>query len=152
MRYLYVGLALTLGVFFATACGPQATPAAPGPAATSIVVDQPWARAAMAGGNGAAYMILKNIGKEDMKLLSAASDVAQAVEIHQTTMVGGAMQMAPVKEIPITAGGQTELKPGGYHVMMIGLKRELKVGEKISVVLTFDKGASITVSADVKQQ
>ncbi len=149
MRPLIVAAALLALAAFAAACGPQATPAASGPAVT---VSEPWVRAAIQGGTGAAYMVLKNAGKEDMKLVSVAADLAQSVELHQTTMSGGMMQMSPVKDITVPAGGQTELKPGSYHVMLIGLKRELKAGEKLDLTLTFDKGAAMKVTANVKQQ
>lgn len=151
MRCFIAAAALLALAVFAAACGPQTTPAASGPAVT---VSDPWVRAAVQGGTGAAYMVLKNGGKEDAKLVSitAGADVAQTVELHQTTMTGGMMQMSPVKDIAVPAGGQTELKPGGYHVMLIGLKRELKAGEKLELTLTFDKGAPMKVTAEVKQQ
>ena len=97
-----------------------------------------WARAA-ATGNGAAYMILRNGGDAADRLVKAESDVADAVELHKTIMEGSMMQMAPVENIEVPAKGQAELKPGGLHVMLIGLKHELKPGEKIKLKLQFEK-------------
>ena len=110
-----------------------------------------WARAAGAGANSAAYMMLKNAGRDDLRLVSATTDAAKTVELHETKMAGGMMQMSPVKDIPIPAGSEVELKPGGLHVMMIGTTRELKVGEKIALTLTFDRGPVLSLSVDVKQ-
>jgi copper(I)-binding protein len=97
-------------------------------------------------------MLLRNPGRDDLRLVSAASDAAKSVELHETKMSGGMMQMSPVADIPVPAGKEVELKPGGLHVMMIGTTRELKVGDKINLTLTFDRGPALQVSVDVKQQ
>lgn len=108
-----------------------------------------WARAAPSG-NSAAYMILRNSGSAPDRLVKAESDVAKAVEIHKTTMEGGVMKMAPVESIEIPARGQAELKPGGSHVMLIDLNRELKPGEKIKLKLYFEKAGTQEVEAEVR--
>jgi copper(I)-binding protein len=101
-------------------------------------------------GNGAVYVTLSNSGSQPDALVSASTDVAQTTELHQTTSDGGVMKMRPVKEIPVPAGGKTELKPGGYHIMLMGLKHDLKPGEKVAVTLKFEHGGETRVEAPVK--
>jgi hypothetical protein len=73
------------------------------------------------------------------------------VEIHQTTQAeDGTMAMAPVEEVPIPAGGTAELKPGGYHVMLIDLVAPLVVGEQIEVTLEFATAEPQTVTVPVQ--
>jgi copper(I)-binding protein len=119
-------------------------------AAAKVQAVDVWARAAEMG-NGAAYMILRNSGDTADRLVKAESDVAGAVELHKTTMDGSMMKMAPVENIEIPAKGQAELKPGGFHVMLIGLKRELKAGEKIKLKLQFEKAGAQEVEAEVRK-
>ncbi len=115
-----------------------------------VVVAEAWARAA-ATGNSAAYMILRNQGAVADRLIRAECDAAAAVELHQTSMEGGMMKMAPVDGIVVPARGQVELKPGGLHVMLIGLKRELKAGEKLLLKLYFEQGGVREIMAEVRQ-
>ena len=108
-------------------------------------------KAAMAGhGNGAVYVTLSNAGAQPDALVSASTDVAQTTELHEVTQDGGVMKMRPVKTIPVPAGGTTELKPGGYHIMLMGLKHDLKPGEKVAVTLKFERGGETRVEAPVK--
>ncbi|RPH61147.1 MAG: copper chaperone PCu(A)C [Chloroflexi bacterium] len=110
----------------------------------------------MAHGEGGAvagaFMLIKNTGAQNDRLVKAASDVAELVQVHETTMDGGVMKMAEVAGIDIPAGGQAELKPGGYHVMLINLKQELKPGDSVSITLTFEQAGEITVQAGVIKQ
>ena len=101
-------------------------------------------------GNGAVYVTLSNSGSQPDALVSASTDVAQTAELHQTTRDGGVMKMRPVKAIPVPAGGKTELKPGGYHIMLMGLKQDLKPGEKVAVTLKFEHGGETRIEAPVK--
>ena len=118
-----------------------------------IEIVDPWARAAtLEGGNSAIYMVLKNTSGTADKLVAASGEVAAAIEIHETKMEGDVMRMAQVEGgIEVPAGGQVELKPGGYHVMLIGLTRDLAVGEKFPVTLEFASGATLQVEAEVRQ-
>jgi hypothetical protein len=102
------------------------------------------------GANGAAYMMIKNEGGAADKLLRAESDVAEAVELHMSEMKDGVMSMHPVDYIEIPAEGQTELKPGGLHIMLIGLRQELNVGEKLTMKLEFEQSGIVTVEAEVR--
>ena len=104
------------------------------------------------GANSAAYMVISNSGKEADRLVSAKADVSKAVEIHETVMDGDVMRMQAVQGgIEVPAGGQVELKPGGYHVMLIGLTRDLNAGDKFPVTLEFASGAKLQVEAEVRQ-
>lgn len=110
-----------------------------------------WARAAMAGGNSAAYMLLQNHGAEDDALISASSDIADAVELHLSQMkADGTMEMIQQEKIDLPADGEIELKPGSYHVMFIGLKQDLMAGGEITLKLTFEKAGEITLTVPVK--
>ena len=110
-----------------------------------------WARAAMAGGNSAAYMLLHNHGTEADALIGASSDVADAVEIHLSQMnADGTMEMIQQEKIDLPADGEVELKPGSYHVMFIGLKKDLAVGDEFTLTLTFEKAGEVTITVPVK--
>jgi hypothetical protein len=102
--------------------------------------------------NGAVYMTLKNEGSDDDALVAAETDVARAVELHQTTIgEGDVMKMQPVPTIPIPAGGSVKLEPGGLHVMLIGLQKELAMGDKINLTLKFEKAEPVTIEAEVRE-
>ena len=105
-----------------------------------------------AGNNSAVYLRIHNEGQRPVRLLRAQADVAQAVELHETRMEGDVMRMQQVQGgIEIPAGGQAELKPGGLHIMLIGLIQDLKVDDGFPVTLEFDDGTSLTVQAKVRQ-
>jgi len=137
-------LALTLGVLLA-ACAPAAP--------TGITITEAFARTSpMMERAGAAYMIIHNGGSQADRLLSATTDAAGTVELHETTEVDGMMQMAPVTAIEVPAGGQAELAPGGLHVMLIDLTRELKAGDQVELTLTFENAGEIKVTAEVRDE
>jgi copper(I)-binding protein len=102
------------------------------------------------GGNGAVYVTLSNSGAQSDSLVSASSEAAQTVELHEVKNDGGVMKMRPVQAIPVPANGKTELKPGGYHIMLLGLKHDLKPGENVAVMLKFEHGGEVRVEARVK--
>ncbi len=98
----------------------------------------------------AAYMVLVNNGPADA-IVKAESDVAKSVELHNVIMENNVMQMRQVEAIEVPANGQVELKPGGYHVMLIGLNRDLKEGEEVLIKLTTRSGQTIEVKAPVRK-
>ncbi len=115
------------------------------------MVMEPWSRPSpMVAGNGAVYMTLMNEGRQADALISAESDVAEVVEIHQTTMVDDVMKMSPVEKIEVPANGSSKLEPGGYHVMLINLKQELTPGETIELTLNFENSEPMTIQADIQ--
>jgi copper(I)-binding protein len=131
--------------------------AACGASGPEIRVEEVWSRPAAtmgggeAGGNGAVFMRLVNRGREADRLIGAQTDVAEVVELHESTMEGDVMKMQPVEGgIEVPAKGDVELKPGGLHVMLIGLKQNLQEGDRFSVTLEFEKSGTQTVEAEVR--
>lgn len=114
-----------------------------------LTVADPWARAS-AGDNGAAFMVITTKGKSADRLVSASSPVAKTVELHTHIMEGDIMRMRAVEDIPVSAAEPAVLKPGGLHVMLIGLKQPLKEGAEFPLTLTFADAGSVTVEVDVK--
>jgi copper(I)-binding protein len=102
------------------------------------------------GGVSAAYMHLQNRGEAADRLLTVASDVAEVVELHESRMEGEMMQMRPVEGgLEILAGGSVELAPGGYHIMLMELARDLAPGDAFTLTLTFESGATLVVGVPV---
>jgi copper(I)-binding protein len=99
--------------------------------------------------NSVAYMTISNAGATDRKLVKADSPVARVVELHTHTSDNGVMKMRQVQDVPIKANDQTELKPGGYHIMLIDLRQTPREGDTVPVTLTFDDGSTRTVNAPV---
>ena len=93
-------------------------------------------------------------GKRDVRLVGVASPVANAVELHNMSMKDGVMRMAPVEGIDIPAGNTVKLAPGGYHVMFMGLKQQMKPGDRVPLTLTFEfadkKRESLELSVEVR--
>lgn len=159
----------TLLVLLLAVAACMSAPASPAPAAgQGLSAQNVWARPAKTmgdapmegdtqpmqhgGANSAIYMTLANGGATADRLTAAKADVSKAVEIHETTMEGDVMRMQQVQDgIELPAGGQVELKPGGYHIMLIGLTRDLVVGESFPVTLEFASGQTLTVEAEVRQ-
>ena len=119
--------------------------------ADNVTVKDAYVRAVPQGQpNSAAFMTLVNNSAQDRALVNARSNISDVVELHTHTKENGMMKMRQVKKIPVKAGSQTVLKPGGLHVMFIGLKQELKVGNNVELQLEFDDGFVINLSIPVK--
>lgn len=141
---------LAAGFFMLTACAPAS--GSPAAAQNDIKIYDPWARAALTQVSGV-FLRIENSGPAADKLLSASSEVAEMVQIHETTLENGTMSMRELPDgLEIPAGGETILKPGGYHLMLMGLNRELKAGEAIRVTLVFENAGEITLSVPVSDQ
>lgn len=113
-----------------------------------------WARATPEGApTGAVFGLLVNLSNADDTLVSASTDAAEAVELHETIMGDGdVMQMRPVEGgIVIPAGGTAWLKPGGLHVMMMGLTQELEANTTIELTLTFANSGEMTLTVPVRE-
>lgn len=100
--------------------------------------------------NTGAFMVLENTTARDIALVKVESDVARVVELHTHTVVDGMMQMREIPRIAIPAGQRTELKPGGLHVMLIGLHQPLQEGQQVAITLIFDDGSRQQISAPVR--
>ena len=140
-----------------------------------VRITDPWARAsAMTAAAGAAYMTIQNTGTAADALIGASSPAATTVEVHETVVMesaapsdgtgmespmpsasgdlgGGMMGMQPIARLEIPAGGTVQLMPGSYHIMLIGLKQDLKPGDTIEITLTFEKAGEVKVNAPVRE-
>lgn len=119
---------------------------------STLRIDDPYVRLtppnAPASG---AFMLIANDGNENRLLLKAQSPVAKTVELHTHTNDNGVMKMRPVEHIEIKAKGQTALKPGSYHIMLIGLKQALNEGDLVPLTLSFDDGSTLQIKAPVRK-
>ncbi len=121
-------------------------------AASSVSVTDPYVRAVAPGHkSSAAFMKLNNAGDAEHAVVSADSATANIVELHTHVKEGGMMKMRQIERITIPAGGKTELKPGGLHVMLIDLKQTLKAGDTVSLTLVFEDGSKTEVRAPVRK-
>lgn len=121
--------------------------------AGDIQIDHPFARATVKGqASGGAYLDLQNNGQTKDELIKAESPVAKSVELHTMEMTANnVMKMREVKEIDLITGKKISMKPGGgYHIMLMGLKQQLKAGEKFPLTLYFKKAGKIDVVVDVE--
>ncbi|MEJ2119486.1 MAG: copper chaperone PCu(A)C [Alphaproteobacteria bacterium] len=119
----------------------------PGKAA-GIVVEQAWARASVTS-NGAAYVSVRNTGKTTDQLIGVRTSVAKRAELHTHLMDNGIMRMRPLKAIEVTPGAPAVMRPGGDHIMLMGLTHKLKRGERFPITLRFAKAGEITVTVTV---
>jgi copper(I)-binding protein len=120
--------------------------------ASGITVSNAWARPAMQGENGAVYFLLENHSASADAITGISCEVADAVEIHKGKMEADVMKMAPVTSVPIDGNGSVEFAPGGYHVMLVSLKQDLKVGDEIDITLHFENYDDMTLKVPVKDQ
>jgi copper(I)-binding protein len=163
-----LSLAVLATLLFTASCGA----AAPSASAT-LTVNDPWARpgikatapmgGAMAGGmaggapmggaagNSAVYFTIENGTATADRLLGAESEVAASTELHTVSMVNGVMEMRPIEAIDVPAKSSVTLRPGGLHVMLIGLKNDLKVGDVVRLTLRFEKSGTMKLEAAVRE-
>tara|TARA_B100001093_G_scaffold433723_1_gene430828 strand:- start:398 stop:832 length:435 start_codon:yes stop_codon:yes gene_type:complete len=121
-----------------------------GNANAHIEVSNSWARL-IPNGVGALFLEIQNSHPESDVLTQASSPNAKSVMIHQTERKNNITSMKHLmKGINIPANGNISLKPGSYHIMLSGLDKDLKLGDKIEVTLEFSKNKSITVKPVLK--
>lgn len=119
-------------------------------AQSTVRVESPYARATVPGQPaGGGYLKVTNMGKEADRLLAVSADVSKSVELHSMSMEGDVMRMRQVDGIDVPAGGSVELKPGGLHIMFIGLKGPLKAGDTFPATLKFAKAGEVKVTVQV---
>lgn len=160
MVVLGVVVLLTLGLL--ASCG--------SPSGPSIEAEDVWSRPAMSmgemgsgegseggmaqgmQGTGAVFMLLVNKGDGADRLMGGETDVAEVVEIHETVISGEVMKMQMLADgLEVPAKGEVLLKPGSYHVMLIGMKQSLKVGDTFTLDLEFEKSGTLTVDPEVRE-
>jgi periplasmic copper chaperone A len=116
----------------------------------TIRVDQAWARATPGiVKTGAVYLSIVNTGTTPDQLVAASTPAAEKAELHEMKMVNNVMEMRPIRSLPIAPGQKLVLAPGGYHIMLIGLKAPLKRGQSVPLTLTFAHAGRQDVVASV---
>jgi copper(I)-binding protein len=134
---------LMCSLLLLSACGAPSGP-------SNVIVKDAWSRPAAQGQVGGVYMTIENSGGTD-RLLSLTSEVSDAIEIHETKSMEGMMHMSPLAGgLEVPAGGKVDLKPGGLHIMLMNLNRELKVGESFKLTLKLQSSKEITVEVQVR--
>jgi len=151
-----VWLAMGLGILALVGCGGADNPATATPTTNrtpAITVQDAWVRATTGTEPGqmtAAYLTLINTLAHDERLIGARAEGAGAVEIHETTMQGEMMHMAPVSGVDVAAGAAVTLAPGGLHLMLLDLDRALAPGDTVALTLIFESGLELLVEAPVR--
>jgi copper(I)-binding protein len=118
----------------------------------ALSIQHPWSRETAVGqAVGGGFLTITNSGAREDRLISGTTPVAAEVQLHTMTMDGGIMRMRQVTDgIAVPAKGSVELKPGGYHIMFMGLKRRLRQGERFPVTLRFQRARSVVVQFAVQ--
>ena len=115
-----------------------------------VEVKDAWARATPGKAeNGAAYLTI--VSPVPDRLTGVSTPVAKKANLHNMTMEGGVMKMRPLSEVDLPAGQPVTLKPGGTHIMLMGLNRQLTPGEHFPLTLSFEKGGSREVEVAVEK-
>lgn len=102
--------------------------------------------------SGAAYLSIENKGKDADKLMSVSTPVAKSAQIHTMSMEGNVMKMREVEGIELKPSSKTVMQAGsGYHIMLVGLKHPLKVGDHFPLTLVFEKAGKLNVTVSVEE-
>jgi hypothetical protein len=121
------------------------------PAWAQVSVDRPWSRATPPGAKiGVGFMQLRNAGSAAERIVRASSPLAAKVEMHVTTREGDVMKMREVTSFEIPARGTFELKPGGAHLMLTGLRKPLQKGDRVPLTLKLESGGALAVELPVE--
>ena len=118
------------------------------PTAEGVEVRDAWARPAAQGENGAVYFVIRSSEKDAITDIS--SDVADAAEMHESMMNGDVMEMHRLASVPLGAGEDVTFEPGGLHLMLVRLKKQLKSGDTIEITLHFESHEDLKVRVAVK--
>jgi hypothetical protein len=116
-----------------------------------IEIGNAWSRAAMQGHVGVVYLTILDHGPPD-RLTGVSSPVAERAELHESFNDGGVAKMRPVTSLAVEPAKPVVFAPGGYHIMLMGLKQPLKRGDVFPITLTFAKAGQLTAKVAVEQQ
>jgi copper(I)-binding protein len=118
-----------------------------------ISINDPWVREAPPNAKAlAAYMVIENHSPQQKTLISVSSSAFKKVEIHRTVAgEEGTMRMVPQPQLIIAAKSQVVLKPGDYHLMLMGGQKPLKAGDKVVLTLKFAEGDEIRLDTPVRK-
>ena len=117
-------------------------------AQTTVKVEDAWVRGTVAS-QKATGAFRRLTSAADARLVSATSPVAEVVEIHEMAMENDIMKMRQIPGLALPAGKATELKPGGFHIMLMGLKGQVKGGDTVPLTLTFEGADKKTFTQEV---
>lgn len=120
-------------------------------ASAQVRVEGAWARPTVPGQQGGGGYLTLTSAVAD-RLVGGSTPVAQRFELHTMSMQGDVMQMRQIDAIELPAGRKVELKPGGLHVMFIGITQPLKLGSKVPATLRFEKAGEMKVEFEVAQR
>lgn len=114
----------------------------------ALKISAPWARATPKGAKvGGGYMTITNTGAAPDRLVSGVTEISGRFEVHEMSMDNGVMKMRELKDgVEIKPGEKIEFKPGGYHMMFMGLNRQLVQGESFKATLQFEKAGKVDVN------
>ena len=116
-----------------------------------VEIDGAYARASIPNvPNSAAFFVIKNNSDKDIAITSANSNIAEKNELHTHIKENQMMKMIKIEKLVVPAKSSLELKSGGDHVMLMGLKKELKAGDEISLELSFSDGDKKSIKVPVK--
>ncbi len=124
--------------------------------APDIVIENIWSRPAVVlnddiGGMGVVYATVVNNGSKPDRIISAESAVSNKLEFHTTVMDGGRVVMQHLKDgVVIPAKADVNFEPGGPHMMLIGLKRNLSLGDRFEISFTFEESGTLTFESEVR--
>jgi len=119
----------------------------------AIAASGVWAPPSLAGtDNGVAYMILTNHGAAADRLLGVSTPVAEMAELHRDEVKDGIMSMRPAGPVDLAPGATVTLAQGRLHLMLMGLKQPLKLGDRFPVTLSFEHGGPLTIDVPVARQ
>lgn len=111
-----------------------------------LSIEKPWARMTIKSRPAAGYMKIHNMGDQADKVVSASSPMAERIELHTMTMNEGVMRMRKIDHIEVPAKSAVELKSGGLHLMIFGLKHDMKPGATLPISVTFEKAGKIDMA------
>ncbi len=114
-----------------------------------IKIEHAWVRAATVTVS-AAYMRIATRSSAGDRLLGVSSAIAERAELHEVSMDGSIMRMRPVESIAVTPAAPAELRPGGLHIMLIGLGQPLKAGDKVKLALRFERAGAVEIEVPVR--
>ena len=150
-----MGIKRLLLMSIAIACVLSSVAAAPARTeevrAADLVITQAWSRATPGGAKvGGGYLTIENRGSAPDRLIGGSADVAGTVQIHEMAVNNGVMTMRPLDNgLTIEPGKTVKLAPGGFHLMLLDLKNPLKQGDKVPLMLEFEKAGNVKISLEV---
>jgi copper(I)-binding protein len=133
------------------ACLLLAAPAAAHHTGAKVTPEEVWVRELIPGQDvTAAFMVLKNPDHSSDALIDASCDCAASVEIHRMVHADGQMKMERIRRLEVPAQGEVVLQPGGFHLMLFGVKPGVKAGAQVHLKLRFETAGTIEVTAPVR--